>query len=388
MGGVGTKEAVAAVANKGVIAATEKGVDGTATKEVIHMTKTTGDSLGDPMGMYNKVLKDVTGGDETEEVIQPTESEIDSTGDSMEMHKKDLKEVTDGTQIKEFIQMTKNGFDSMNEAMGMLNDVLDKNVSWQKYEKTLKSMDYYPNDYSKESGQLVSEMKVLMTDAHDSYKNSTQCIYEWCSMAKQLLYNYQKVLEKRPSNACEQLRGLLIQVLDCATKKMTAGQVNFEQSIVRSNNAAGKLASLHTQLTKEFNSESSYFQSMVYRIRKDSNAGVIKGPFGLTINYYDIADGNVEKKLISELRHRLNGIIFMFNYFMLCINNSNSDIDDTNVDLRNIVKKIGQLKTQTEATNTLIPIADLDALRDSVLPPVTELIVRCDKYQRRHKGED
>jgi len=42
------------------------------------------------------------------------------------------------------------------------------------------------------------------------------------------------------------------------------------------------------------------------------------------------------------------------------------------------------MKTKTEETKTLIPLDDLDALRDNILDDVNTLIAQCNEYQKRH----
>lgn len=288
---------------------------------------------------------------------------------------------------KQVIQMTKGGVEAMNNALGLYNKVLDQIIPWKTFEDTVKELDRYSSEYSSESAQLVSEIKSLMNNAHDSYHGATQYIYEWCSSTIQFLGNYRQLFDKRPSNAYEQLKAILIQVLDNGTKKMDAAQTKLLQSSASFNNAAGKLTTLHSRFTNEFDSKSSYYQGKVNQIRTEAYAGaaagVIGGPLGLIIAYA-IAASTVEGKLIPELNQKLNEVKNFFDHLKSKIDRSNVDIDATKSKLQGEVKNIGALKIQNEETKTLIPLDDLDALRDNVLGSVNALIAQCNEYQKRH----
>lgn len=288
---------------------------------------------------------------------------------------------------KQAIQMTKGGIEAMNNALGLYNKVLDQIIPWKAFQDTVRELDRYSSDYTAESARLVHEIKILMNDAHDSYNGATQCIYEWCTLAKQFLGNYRQLFEKRPSNAYDQMKALLIQVLDNGTVKMSAGQTKLQQSSMNFNNASGKLTTLHSRFTNEFDSKSSYYAGKVAQIRKEAYAGaaagVVGGPLGLLIAYA-VAAGTVEGKLIPELNQKLNEIKNFFDHLKSLIAQSNTDIDATKNKLQAEVKNIGVMKTQNEETKTLIPLDELDVLRDNILGSVNNLIAQCDEYQKRH----
>lgn len=295
--------------------------------------------------------------------------------------------MTSAVAVKEVIGITKEGIETITKTLDLYQKVLDKIVPWEEYEKTVRELDRFRNEYSNESAQLVGEVKTLIKNAEDHYFSATQTIYEWCSLAEKLLAIYLDLFNKRTSTTYEAQRALLISVLDAGLKKMTDGQAKLEQCSMNFNNVAGKLTTLHTRLSNDFDSKSSYFQGQVDKIRKDAYLGAISGiclgPFGLIISY-SVAAGIVEGKLIPELVKKLKEVEKFFSTLHSTIDKTNGDIDATKGKLRDEVKNIGVLKVKTEATKILIPNDQLDALRDTIMESVNNLIAQCKEYQKSH----
>lgn len=284
------------------------------------------------------------------------------------------------TAIQEVIQVTKGGIGALSNALRMYGNELDQTIPWTTYRDTCRELDRYRDDYSYESGQLVGEIKGLLNNAQDSYHSAMQNIYEWSSVAKELLIKYRQLFDERSSNAYGQQKAILIQVLGIGSTKMGSAQEKLQQSSVNFNNVAGKLTTLHSRFTNEFDSKSSYYQGQVDKIRKEAYISAsVAGPFGLII-----AAGIVEGKLIPELNDKLNRTKNYFDHLKSLIEQSDRDIDSTKGKLRNEVQNIGDMKVKTEATKTLISIDDLDALRDNVLASVNDLIDQCGTYMMRH----
>ncbi|KAJ6618223.1 Hemolysin E [Pseudolycoriella hygida] len=285
------------------------------------------------------------------------------------------------------ITLTKQSIDSLNSVLSLYSTVLDRIIPWGTFNNTIKELDRYRDDYSNESGQLVNEIKNLMNRAQSCYDDATQSIYNWCSVAKQLLEKYFKIFDNRQSNAFQQIKEILIMVLAEGVKHMGAGQDKLNESSTSFNNAAGKLSTLYTRFNNEFDSKSSYYLGKVDQIRKEAYAsaaaGAIAGPFGLLIAYA-IAAGTVEGKLIPELNQKLNEVKNFFNHLKSLITQADGDIDSTKNKLRAEISNIGELKTQAEASKTVIEMDELDALREAILSSVKTLINQCDDYQRNH----
>lgn len=289
--------------------------------------------------------------------------------------------------IKEVIEITKEGIETIDKALALYNKILDQIVPWKTYEDTVKELDRFREDYSNESAKLVGEVKTLMKDAQDNYFSATQSIYEWCGLTTKLLAIYLQLFEKKTSTTYEAQKQLLLKVLEDGISKMSAGQVKLQQSSMNFNNVAGKLTTLHSRLTNEFDTKSSYFEGKVDKMRKEAYggaaAGFIFGPFGAIIAY-SIAAGVVEGKFVPELAKKLAEVKSFFEDLQKLIGKTNVDIDSTKVKLQNEIKSIGDLKVQTQDTKYLIPMDHLDELRDTILKSVNSLIAQCKEYQKRH----
>lgn len=291
------------------------------------------------------------------------------------------------TGTKEVIKITKEGINTINNALGLYNKVLDQIVPWQKFDETVKELDRYRDDYSNESAELVGKIKTLIKNAQDCYFSATQSIYEWCGLTTKLLAIYLDLFNKRTSKTYEAQRALLIKVLEDGIVKMSAGQDKILQCSAYFNNVSGDLTVLHSRFGNEFNSNSSYVLGKINRIREEAYAGAISGicggPFGLIISYA-IAAGVAEGQLIPELMSRLKEVQNFYDNLKAIIDKTNVDIDSTKRKLQEEVSNIGEMKTQTDSTKTLIPMDELDALRDSILDAVNTLIAQCNEYQKRH----
>lgn len=294
------------------------------------------------------------------------------------------------SNVSEAINNTKEGIDAANSALGLFSEVLDQIIPWQQFEETIKKLDRYRKDYSNESAVIVGEIKTHLGNAADKYFSATQCIYEWCSLASRLLTIYLQLLDKRDEKTFPALKQLLIKTLDDGVVKMTNGQAKLEESSMSFNILKGKLVTLHSRLTNEFNSQSTYFQSKVNQIRTAAYAGALAGavggPFGLVIAYA-IAASKVEGHMIPELKLKLGQIKKFFENLQKVVHQANVDIDTTKAKLKDEIRYIGELKIRTDEARSVIPFDDLDALRDNTKDSVKKLIVQCNEYQIRHGKE-
>lgn len=155
-------------------------------------------------------------------------------------------------------------------------------------------------------------------------------------MAKQLLDRYRQLLfDQRSDDTFKQQRAILVKILELGESKMATGQEKVQQSSGHFNNASGKLRTLHSRFTNEFDSKSTYYQGQVNKIRTEAwvfcgliretdkfffnllliclfelysyagaAAGAWGGPLGLLI-FYSIAAGIVEGQKIPELNEKL-----------------------------------------------------------------------------------
>lgn len=291
------------------------------------------------------------------------------------------------SEVKAVVEITKESIETIKSALELYNKVLDQIIPWKTYEETCKELDRYREDYSNESAELVGQVKTLIKNAEDNYFISTQSIYEWCSLAERLLVIYLDLFKNRTAKTYEAQKALLLKVLDDGLKKMSDGQAQLEQCSMNFNNVAGKLTTLQSRLVNDFDAKSSYFQGKVNKLREEAYGGaavgILAGPFGLIISY-SIAAGVVEGQIIPQLKEKMGSVKKFYDDLAKTIDDTNVQIDSTKGKLRDEVKSIGKLKVQTEETKSLIPMDDLDALRDTILDSVNNLISQCKEYQKRH----
>lgn len=282
-------------------------------------------------------------------------------------------------------EITRQGIDAMDRTLALFSKVLDQVVPWQEYENTVKELDRYSNDYSSESAQLVSQIKNVMNSAHDSYYAATQSIYVWCGAARTLLAEY-LALAGVPIMV-EKNRAIFIQVLDLGITKMSAAKDDIDKSSASFNDLSGKLTTIHSRFTNEFDSKSSYFEGKKEQIRKEAYAGaasgIYGGPLGLIISY-SIAAGVVEGKLIPELVRKLSEIKSFFDNLKALVDKTNVDIDDTKNKLKAEIQHISDMKILTADISDLIDLDNDPIIHDEIKSAANSLISQCEEYQRSH----
>lgn len=290
------------------------------------------------------------------------------------------------SSTEEVIQITKNGVDTVSRALELHNKVLDEIIPWRMYDRTVKELNRYLEDYSKESAPFVSEVSTLIKNAQDSYFTATQDIYEWCGLTIRLLSIYLELFANRTSTTYQEQRKILIMVFGECITKMSCGQAKLQQSSANFHNVTGKLTTLQSQLTNEFESTSSYCQGIVDTIRTEAYSGALpgfwNGPFGLIIPY--TSAGMFEAGLIPQLTKKFKEMENFFIALKNTIDATNVDINATNGKLQEEVKNIDNSATQIEEMKTVIPMDDLDVLHDSISESINSLLGQCTEYQKRH----
>lgn len=279
--------------------------------------------------------------------------------------------------------LVKEGIDIADKVLDLYNKIADNAISWKVYEDTLTNLDKYKDDYSKESGKLVGEVKTLIMNAKDSYHESVQTVFEWCSLTSKLLPVYNSLL-KNPTDAdIQSQKNIILKILDDGSTKMRNAQNVLAKCSVSFNDAAGRLVALRAQLHSDFDTQSTYYQVQVDKLHKQSaitgGIGLITGVFGLIIAIKNIVD--IETKMIPEMRKKFGQIEEYYKNLNGTIDKAGKDIDDTKDKLKEEIEVIGKLKVQTEETRFYV--AD-DNLRPLVEESANNLIARCNEYMKRH----
>ncbi len=278
------------------------------------------------------------------------------------------------------------GIEAANQALTLYNKVIDQVIPWKAFEDTIKVLIEHEKQYSAKAGVIVGEVRTLLMDSRDNYLAATQSVYEWCGVSSQLLTAYLKLFEDYSEAKAQTQKMLLTKVLGDGITKMGAAQDQLAKSSMSFNGSAGKLLTLKTQLNADFSEGSAYFDASVAKLRTEAYAGaavgLVGGPIGLAIAY-SIAAGVVEGKMIPALKQAFAETQATFERLHATIKKADTDIDKTKTELQTEIRKIGDLKTQTEATRLYIEDPNLITM---VQVAGTELIRQCSEYRQRHAG--
>ncbi|MDQ0015596.1 hemolysin E [Variovorax boronicumulans] len=284
---------------------------------------------------------------------------------------------------KEAVEVVKGAIEAANSALDLYNRAVDQLIPWGKYEKIIKEIDRYKNDYSQKSSILVGEVKTLLLNAQDAYYASSQKIYQWCGLTRNLMPIYLNALDD-PEKIDAQ-KAIIVKVLDDGILQMGNSINELEKCSLSFNGMAGKLTQLDAQLRDDSDVKSKYFQHQVDSLRKQAyggaTAGIVLGPFGLVISY-SIAAGVLEGKLIPELKKKLQSVKDFFQTLRTQVTSSHTDIDAAKKEIKEEIARIGELKTETETTKVLVDIGP--ALKDEIKKAAGKLLVQCQAYQRKH----
>ena len=284
---------------------------------------------------------------------------------------------------KEVVGVVKDAIETANSALDLYNRAVDQIIPWGKYEEIIKEIDRYKNDYSQKSSILVGEVKTLLLNAQDAYYSSTQKIYQWCGLTRNLLPVYLNALDD-PAKIDAQ-KAIIVRVLDDGILQMGNSINELEKCSLSFNGMAGKLTQLDAQLRDDSDVKSEYFQHQVDNLRKQAYggaaAGIALGPFGLIISY-SIAAGVLEGKLIPELKKKLQSVKDFFQKLRTQVASSHTDIETAKKEIKEEVARIGKLKIETETTKVFVDIGP--ALKIEIREAASKLLLQCQAYQRKH----
>lgn len=269
-------------------------------------------------------------------------------------------------------------------ALDLYTKVLDQLIPWKVFDEVITELEKYREDYSNESGELLGEIKTALLNAMDAYFLASQSIYEWCGLVVPLLTTYMQLFKGINAAKSTVQKTFLLKVLEDGIIKMKKSQEELSCSSTSFNDAAGKLTALNVRFENEFDGKSAFFAKKVEQLRLKTYLPVAAfgGPFGMAI-----AAGVLEGKLIPELKKRLNSIREFYDDLVKKVSKAYADIDETKLKLKEEIRVIGDLKTQTEETKTYVNLDDLEALRDIIIESVNTLITKCNEYRERHSND-
>lgn len=283
-------------------------------------------------------------------------------------------------EAKLAVETAKEGIDAAGKALDLYNKVLDQIVPWKEFKATLDELDKYRQDYSKESADLLGEIKTYMMNGMDAYFRSTQSVYEWAGLSIPLLTAYIALFNEHDQKKSETQKTMLLTVLDKGIARMKEAQNELDKSSGSFNLAAGKLTSLNARLRDDFDEKSAFFDSKISDIRLKVYLGsAILGPFGLII-----AAGVLEGKIVPDLKAKLEDIRVFYEEMRNKVKKAATDIDDTKLMLKDEIRVIGDLKTQTEETKTFVIMDDDTTIQEFAIESAKSLIEKCKDYRHRH----
>lgn len=132
----------------------------------------------------------------------------------------------------------------------------------------------------------------------------------------------------------------------------------------------GKVTEHKILLKGAFDENSKYFKNLVGRLRreahKDAIAGVGLGIYELAISFF-VEGGAVEEIIVPKLEEKLHEVLDHCDILLKIASTASETIFVVKDKIKNDIKHINDIKTQTDDFKTLIKLADLDIIRDNIL---------------------
>lgn len=246
-------------------------------------------------------------------------------------------------------------------------------------------MDKFRDDYSDESALLIAEIRTLMWHGIDSYFSASQNVYEWTGLAMSHLKLYIRLFDMYSTRTAQSQKQLLIAMLADGVEKMTAAQDQLGKSSMSFNRVFGKLTILLVRLESEFDERSEFYQSKLAILRTITKGakyvGQIPGLFGLTVKHLG---GLLEEHVTLVLAAKLDSITQFYDNLKEKVHQAFADIYKTKSILNNEIERIGELKVQTQQTQTFVGLDSLPEIRDLAIQYAQELIDKCQEYRHSH----
>lgn len=276
-------------------------------------------------------------------------------------------------------EIAKEAMSAASIAMDSYNKVLDLADPWEKFHETMRGLDKYREDYSKNALKLYINIRYFVSNGISAYYRSTEHVYEWCYLVTPLLKKYIELFNEMDMSKLAEQRDLLIEILDNGIKEMKNAQNELDEASSHFNSLAGTLTSFRHQLDSDFSDHSDYLEAKKAEIRKVGyGSASIFGPIG-----WAIAAGIIEGKLIPELKARLGNIEDFYKKLNVLVDQSFTNIGESKDKIKDEIRVIGELKVQTEETKTYAEIDITPELKDIVIEAAQSLISKCNEYKKR-----
>lgn len=240
---------------------------------------------------------------------------------------------------------------------------MDHIIPWKEFNETLAELDRFRKDYSEESAMLISEVKKFIMDGMDAYFSASQDVYEWTGRASSHLTLYIKLFDNFNGRRADAQKQLLVEVLGAGVDRMNAAQKQLKTSSARFNLAFGKLSVLRKRFEDEFNEKSEFVESKVDSVRKACLAGDIAslfgGVFGIPIR---AVTGLIEKEFIPQLLEKMESVKKFYDNLNEKVHSASENTQKTKALLKNEIQHIGELRIQTQQTESFVSFMGLDRI--------------------------
>lgn len=253
---------------------------------------------------------------------------------------------------------------------------MDQVVPWKLFDEKLKELQKNPNEYEKETTDLINIIKTFVTDALDAYSLSIKSIYDWSAAATPILSTSIELFEKNiDDDAKEQQKLPLINVLGDGLNVVLKAQRKLGSCTTNLNKAAGKLESLSTQLGLELSVNSPYYRR---KMAEFAAAMIANGavPSMFAAQMMSRAVKTFEASLQAEMEFTKQS----FETLRGQLTKASADINDKKSKLHTLMWPIEILNKAIEILHVNLQDSDLSV----IIKSVQSLLNNCNEFHQKY----
>lgn len=283
------------------------------------------------------------------------------------------------------IETAKQAIDTANDGLNLYNKVLDQSVPTKSFKESIEKLHSLHDEYSRESAELVSNIKTKLVGVIDEYDSAIQGIYEWCGTMKPVLGTYISLFNEGSASKQTMQKKFIVQLLETQKQKIENTQIHLGDCVENLDSVSKYLTSLKFHLNKDFDENGEYFQCTIKQSLRESHDPTTTSfkwasCFGKGSSNID----SMEEKLIRELKEKLRAVREFYENLKVQVDQAIIDVKQTQEKLTNQMKVNDELKARVSETKMYAVNGDIIGLQNSVIGSANNLIAHCDEYRYNH----
>lgn len=259
-------------------------------------------------------------------------------------------------------EITKKAVEGMLKTMELFTETLDLYVPWKIFEKKVKDMEIYSENYSEETTDLFDAVETDVALGISAYLVSAKYVYDWSGLVAPTLNSFIKLYKTDTAGVAEGQKSILVRALEAEIDIMKKAQSKLSSCSWNFQHATKKLETLSEHLAIEFSTEGKYYKHLMENYQTDDKERAAEV----------LAELDYSKKSFDTLIEKLT--------------KASADLDETKEKLREENRNIEDLKNQLEDAKA---DANVDqSLKQSIIDTIEILMSKCNEFHRNYTPQE